>query len=87
MQINKTNNVIFLKDNVKFETKLQENMVKSTDKSLEILKEAEYLINEEINKSNLCFEKYKFLKLQRRLKIQQAINILCILAIIIFIIK
>ncbi len=102
MQISKTNNVIFLKDvesniikeafiilkdNVKIEAQEQDNVLENTNKTMEVLKEAELLINEGINKNNLNFEKYKLLKLKRKLKIQKVINIFCIIAIIIFIIK
>ena len=72
MQISKTNNVIFLKDvesniikeafivlkdNVRFENQQQESRVENTNRTIEILKEAELLINEEINKRNLNYEK------------------------------
>lgn len=102
MQISKTNNVIFLKDvesniikeafivlkdNVRFENQQQESRVENTNRTIEILKEAELLINEEINKRNLNYEKYKLLKLQKKLKLQKLLNIFYIIAIIIFIIK
>ncbi len=102
MQISKTNNVIFLKDvesniikeafivlkdNVRFENQQQESRIENTNRTIEILKEAELLINEEINKRNLNYEKYKLLKLQKKLKLQKLLNIFYIIAIIIFIIK
>lgn len=102
MQISKTNNVIFLKDvesniikeafivlkdNVRFENQQQESRIENTNRTIEILKEAELLINEEINNRNLNYEKYKLLKLQKKLKLQKLLNIFYIIAIIIFIIK
>lgn len=102
MQISKTNNVIFLKDvesniikeafvvlkdNVRVENQQQESRIENTNRTIEILKEAEFLINEEINKRNLNYEKYKLLKLQKKLKLQKLLNIFYIIAIIIFIIK
>ena len=102
MQISKTNNVIFLKDvesniikeafivlkdNVRFENQQQESRIENTNRTIEILKEAELLINEEINKRNLYYEKYKLLKLQKKLKLQKLLNIFYTIAIIIFIIK
>lgn len=102
MQISKTNNVIFLKDvesniikeafvvlkdNVRVENQQQESRIENTNRTIGILKEAELLINEEINKRNLSYEKYKMLKLQKKLKVQKLLNIFYIIAIIIFIIK
>ena len=102
MQISKTNNVIFLKnvesniikeafivlnDNVNLKREIEKNVFESTNRTIEVLKEAELLINEEINKNNLKFEKYKLLKLQRKFKIQKIINVFCIILIIFFFIK
>lgn len=99
MQINKTNNVIFLKDvesniiqeafvvlkdNIKIES---DKNLKKEIKPINVLKEAETIINQEIDKNNFKFDKYKILKLQRKLKIQKIFNILCIMALILFIIK
>lgn len=102
MQISKTNNVIFLKDvesniikeafivlndNVRFENQAQEKAISNVNKTIDVLKEAELLINEEISKKDWDFEKYKLIKLERKLKVQKIVNIFCIFAIIIFIIK
>ena len=102
MQISKTENVIFLrevesniiqeafvilKDNVKFEfdEKKTSNLKKSNSEMC-ILKEAENLINCEINACNFKYEKFKMLKLERKLKIQKTFNIFCVIALLISII-
>ena len=41
----------------------------------------------EIDKNNFKFDKYKIIKLQRKIKRQKIFNILCIMALILFIIK
>ena len=102
MQINKTDNVIFLKDvesnliqeafvilkdNIRIEKdNRNEKALKKEIKQINILKEAEALINQEIDKNNLSFEKYKILKLQRKLRILKMFNILCVIAFISYII-
>lgn len=102
MQINKTDNVIFLKDvesnliqeafvilkdNIRIEkNNRNEKSLKKEIKQINILKEAEALINQEIDKNNLSFEKYKILKLQRKLRILKMFNILCVIAFISYII-
>lgn len=102
MQINKTDNVIFLKDvesnliqeafvilkdNIRLEkNNRNERILKKEIKQINILKEAEALINQELDKNNLSFEKYKILKLQRKLKILKLFNILCVIAFISYII-
>lgn len=102
MQINKTDNVIFLKDvesnliqeafvilkdNIRIEKdNRNEKSLKKEIKQINILKEAEALINQEIDKNNLSFEKYKILKLQRKLRILKMFNILCVIAFISYII-
>jgi len=102
MQISKTENVIFLrevesniiqeafvilKDNVKFEfdEKKTSNSKKSNNEMC-ILKEAENLINCEINDCNLKYDKFKMSKLERKLKIQKTFNIFCVIALLISII-
>lgn len=102
MQVNKTDNVIFfkdvesnliqeafviLKDNIKFEkSEKNECFFKKDIKQINILKEAEALINQEFDKNNLKFEKYKISKLQRKIKILRLFNIFLIIALISFII-
>lgn len=98
MQISKTNNVVFLKDvesniiqeafvvlkdNVKFETHSKMNDTsQKRDGEINILKEAENLINQEINVYNLKYDKYKISKLEKKLTILKIVNIFCIVAII-----
>lgn len=98
MQISKTNNVIFLrdvesniiqeafvilKDNVKFEIqeKNKSNSKKPKNEDY-ILREAESLINNEMNYSNLKYDKFKISKLEKKLKIQKIFNIFCVIALI-----
>lgn len=102
MQISKTENVIFLrevesniiqeafvilKDNVKFEfnKKKTSDFVKNNSEMC-ILKEAENLINYEINDCNLKYDKFKVSKLERKLKIQKVFNIFCVIALLITVI-
>lgn len=102
MQVNKTDNVIFLKDvesnliqeafvilkdNIKFEkSEKNECFFKKDIKQINILKEAEALINQEFDKNNLKFEKYKISKLQRKIRILRLFNIFLVIALISFII-
>ena len=95
MQINKTNNVIFLRDidsNIIQEAfvVLRDNikLSESTNEinKIDVLKEAEELINHMIDKNDLNFEKYKILKLKRKLKIQKIFNIFCVIILILCII-
>lgn len=98
MQISKTNNVIFLrdvesniiqeafvilKDNVKFEIqeKNKSNSKKPKNEDY-ILREAESLINNEMNYSNLKYDKFKISKLEKKLKIQKIFNIFCVIVLI-----
>lgn len=104
MQINKTNNIIFLKnvesniieeafvilkDNIKItENKYISNDFKfETDTSLNILKEAELIINQEIIKKDNEFEVFKINKLEKKLKLLKIINILLVIAGIIIILQ
>ena len=98
MQVNKTDNVIFLKDlesniiqeafvilkdNIKFEKcEKEENFSKNEGKKINILKEAEILINQEISNNNLKYEKYKISKLERKIKILKILNIMFVIAFI-----
>lgn len=100
MQISKTENVIFLKDvesnliqeafiilkeNIKFEEKKNCNS-KINPSQVCILKEAENIINSEINECNLKVDKFKILKLEKKLKRQKMFNIICVIAFVIYII-
>lgn len=104
MQLNKLNNMIFLKnvesniideafivlkDNVKIENKNNLSSLENKESKIEkinILKEAEELINKKINDSNLEYEKFKLKKLENKLKRLKLINILLVVGIISFII-
>lgn len=100
MQINKTNNVIFLNE---FESNiiseafvvLKEDVNVSNiinlskpqiNGKINILKEAELLINQKINENKLEYEKFKITKLERKMKFLKIINIICIITLIISII-
>ena len=93
MQINKTNNVIFLNE---FESNiiseafvvLKEDVNVSNiinlskpqiNGKINILKEAELLINQKINENKLEYEKFKITKLERKMKFLKIINIICII--------
>ena len=102
MQINKTDNVIFLKnvesniieeafvilkDNVKI-NKIKENErnISKNKNKIDILKEAELLINQEINTNNIKYEKFKITKMERKIKILKIMNIINVIAFISYII-
>lgn len=98
MQISKTDKVVFfrdvesniikdafviLKDNVRLEIEEKKKCDLEKNKSeICILKEAESLINNEINISNLKYDKFKITKLEKKLKIQKIFNIFCVIALI-----
>lgn len=98
MQISKTDKVVFLrdvesniikdafvilKDNVRLEIEeKKKNDFKKPKSEICILKEAESLINNEINISNLKYDKFKITKLEKKLKIQKIFNIFCVIALI-----
>lgn len=96
MQLNKLNNIVFLKDmesniieeafvvlkdNVNF-SKFQEKNNKLNGKKA-VLNEVEILINTEIKVNELEFETYKFKKISRRYTFLKIVNIVLI-GIIIF---
>ena len=78
MQLNKLNNIIFLKDvqsNIIEEAfivlkdgvkihHIKNEKEKSKDSNMNILKEAELIINEKIDKSNIDYEKFKIKELE-----------------------
>ena len=98
MQISKTDKVVFLKDvesniikeafvilkdNVKFEIEeIKKKDLKKPKSEICILKEAESLINNEINICNFKYDKFKISKLEKKLKIQKIFNIFCVIALI-----
>ncbi len=92
MQLNKLNNIVFLKDmesniiqeafvvlkdNVNL-TKLEEK-VNKLDAKKSVLNEVEVLINSELKVNELKFEEYKLKKLSKKYKFLKFINILLIL--------
>lgn len=94
MQINKTENVIYLndlesniikqafiilKDNVKLDFLKNEEISK---REIDIVKDAENLINYEIEKNNLKFERYKNNILSRKLRVLKASNIVMVIIIV-----
>lgn len=98
MQISKTDKIVFLrdvesniiqdafvilKDNVKFEIEEKKKSDFRKPKSeICLLKEAESLINNEINICNLKYDKFKISKLEKKLKIQKVFNVFCVIALI-----
>lgn len=103
MQVNKTNNIVFLKNvesnlieeavvilknGVTLNNNLKEKTNKKEEKNINILKEAELIINQKIKENDIKFEKYKVNKLEKKIKILKFINsILILLGTIIFFIK
>ena len=96
MQINKTNNVIFLKEfesNIISEafvvlkeeinfTNLSPIKTKKSISKMDILKEAEFLITQKIKQNKIEYERFKINKLERKMKILKIINIISIIALI-----
>ncbi len=97
MQKNKTNNIVFLKNiesniieeaivilrkNIKLENIENSDM----NKNIDILKEAEIIINQRISSENYKFEKYKFNKLENKFKKIKIINIILIIVLVLLII-
>lgn len=103
MQVNKTNNIVFLKNvesnlieeavvilknGVTLNNNLKEKTNKKEEKNINILKEAELIVNQKIRENDIKFEKYKVNKLEKKIKILKFINsILILLGTIIFFIK
>lgn len=96
MQINKTNNVIFLrefesnliseafvilKEDVKF-SNVMNLKNKNTIGKINVLKEAEFLINQKINENKLEYEKLKNKKLKQKIKILKIVNTINIIVLI-----
>ncbi len=94
MQISKTENVIYLKDlesniikqafiilkdNVKLDFKDEKENERS---KIDIIKDAENLINYEIEKNNVKFEKFKNEILNKKIKILKVSNIISIIILI-----
>lgn len=100
MQINKLNNIIFikepesniideafviLKDNIKINDFSFNNINPFKLEKIDIQKEAENIINKEIEEKNIEYEKFKLKKLEKKNKRLKVFNILTIILAIIFI--
>lgn len=100
MQLNKLNNIIFLKelesnlieeafvvlkDNVNI-TRFEEKIDKQNSKKT-VLNEVEALINTELKVNELKFEEYKYKKLNKKYKFLQVVNAIFIIAGIFIIFK
>ena len=100
MQLNKLDNIIFLKnvesnyideafivlkENVNF-NKINSNTSENNYK-INILKEAEFLVNRKLEENDIDFEKYKFINLEKKFKISKLANLILIGLFIIFSIK
>lgn len=100
MQLNKLNNIIFikkpesniieeafiiLKDNVKINDFCNNNINTFKLDQIDIQKEAENIINKEIQEQNIEYEKFKLKKLEKKNRRLKLINFLIILFAIIFI--
>lgn len=100
MQLNKINNIIFLKnpesniideafillkDNVKINSFVTDNISTFKLDKMDIQKEAENIINRHIQEKNLEYEKFKLKKLEQKNKRLKIINFLIIATSIIFI--
>lgn len=97
MQISKTDNVIFLKnvesniidqafivlkDKVKISPRNEDIDMKGISES-NIIKDAENLINNEIDKNNIKYEKFKCEILSKKIKILKTMNIITVVILII----
>ncbi len=102
MQLNKVDNIMFLKNiesnyideafivlknNVKLNNIRIDDSNPNKNLKLNILKEAEFLINKEIELDNIDFEKYKFSILERKFKISRFLNLFLFGITVILIIK
>lgn len=100
MQLNKLNNIIFikrpesniieeafiiLKDNVKINDFSCNNINTFKLDQIDIQKEAENIINREIQEQTIEYEKFKFKKLEKKNRRLVLINFLTIILAIIFI--
>lgn len=100
MQANKLNNIIFikkpesniideafiiLKDNVKINNLSLDNINTFKLSQIDVQKEAENIINKEIQEKNIEYEKFKIEKLKNKNKRLKLVNLLTIILAIIFI--
>lgn len=100
MQLNKLDNIVFLKDvesnvieqafiilkdNVNFK-KIENDVGNSKEKKI-LLSEAEILINNELKINDLNFKEYRINKINKKYKILKIVNIILVGAIIFMILK
>lgn len=95
MQLNKLNNIIFLKDvqsNVIEEAfivlkegvkihQLKNEKEKNKDGNVNILKEAELIVNEKVYKSKIEYERFKIKELEKKIRISKVINIVLVIGV------
>lgn len=94
MQLNKLNNIIFLKEPdsniikeafviLKDNVNIQETLIDDIDKfkldKIDIQKEAEQIINSRIDEENLKYKNFKMNKLEKKIKKLKLINILLLI--------
>ena len=95
MQLNKLNNIIFLKDiesniieeafivlkdNVKIhKIESDKNNLKG---NVNVLKEAELLVNKKISEGNIEYEKFKIKRLEKKIRMSRFINIILAISIL-----
>lgn len=95
MQLNKLNNIIFLKDiesniideafivlkdNVKIHK--VENDKNNIKGNVNILKEAELLVNKKINEGNIEYEKFKIKRLEKKIRTSRIINVILVISML-----
>ncbi len=95
MQINKLNNIVFLKDvesniieeafvvlkgKVKIND-IQENVKSEEKNNINILKEAELLINSKLDENSIEYEKFKVKTLEKKYKKIKIINTILLISI------
>ncbi len=100
MQLNKLNNIIFikrpqsniideafivLKDNVKINDFFFDDINTFKLNQIDIQKEAENIINKEIQEKSIEYEKFKLKKLEKKNKRLKLLNLLVIILAIIFV--
>ncbi len=93
MQTNKTNNIVFLKNiesNIieeaivilKKNIKLQNFENKDINKNIDILKEAELVVNQKISSEKEEFSKFRINRLERKIKKLKILNFILIFGLI-----
>lgn len=99
MQINKLNNIIFLKntesniieeafvvlkENIKLNEYIHNEEYKNEkNNNIDILKEAEILVNSKIDESNIKYEKFRLKKIEKKYKRLKILNLILIISVLI----